>query len=290
MDLKPGIYENISHSEYLALPYFSKSMVGPLLKSPKHLKHYQENDGKKSKRMDFGSVVDCLLLEPEREDDIFIIPETYCDAKGHSKPFNMRSNSCRQMVKNAEEKGHVCINNADFERSRSVVDAVKSHPMANSWLKGKYQVTIIWDDPQTGIRCKGRLDILGDDRAIDLKCTEQIEPDKFRRTATNLRYHVQAAMYLMGLHCIDKGDYPELGDWPFPFSFICAETVAPFDVVLYDMQVDSLMAGRHVFEYAVQIYVDCKLSNKWPGISNFAEPLEISQWALNKIAYEGEVV
>jgi len=287
-DLKPGIYTDIPFDEYLDLPCFSKSFVDPILKSPKHLKHYFSEKQKSSPIMAFGSLVDALLLDQkEVERRFFKIPDTYINGKGEEKPWNMNSKSCKQAIADAVEAGKDCLKQADYDRAELVVKAIMEHPTASKWLGGKHQVTIIWKDPATGVMCKGRPDILIEgERVVDLKCTDDPTPGKFSRVATNLKYYVQASMYLDGLHCAETGTYQT--EWKIPFSFIAAEVTEPFDVVPYNMEVESLEAGRVIFQKAIELYADCQSTGQWPGYSNYAESLEIQQWALHKILYEGD--
>ncbi|MBU2249185.1 MAG: PD-(D/E)XK nuclease-like domain-containing protein, partial [Gammaproteobacteria bacterium] len=149
----------------------------------------------------------------------------------------------------------------------------------------KTQVTVIWTDPETGILCKGRFDIFKPDRFADLKVTDNPHPGAFSKVAGNLKYHVQAAIYHDGFFCATEGAYPQ--EWKIPFSFIAAEAGPPHDVVTYDMQEESLDAGRVIYRDALQKYADCKAVNQWPGYSDFAEPLDIPQWLRHRILFEG---
>lgn len=284
----PGIYDNIPFSEYLAIPYFSKSDVRPILKSPKHYKYEKDHPelAKQSARMDFGSLVDCLILEPDEFPKRFLtLPDTYQNSKKQIVPFTLHSKTCRKVVEDAKKAGIIPITIKQNTNARLIGLAIQNHRTAQTWLKGRKQITIIWKDPETGVMCKGRIDIQLEDRLVDLKVTDDPSGGAFSRTATKMLYHVQAAAYLMGLYCADTGKYPE--EWTLPFSFIAAEANPPYDVVTYDMDQESLDAGRAVFNSAIQLYADCMETDKWPGISDFAEPLTIQQWAIHRILYEG---
>jgi len=286
--MKEGIYYDIPFDEYLKIDAFSKSMVDPILKSPLHLKHKIEEGFKASNIMVFGSLVDTILTEPERlEKNFFILPETYTDAKGNQKPWHPNSNTCKKILQEAAESGKACVKQPDIERASAISLAVHKHKTASEWVKGKKQVTIIWTDPETQVKCKGRIDLyLEGERLIDMKVTDDPHPVAFSRTATYLKYHVQAAMYLMGLYCAEVGKYAE--DWNMPFSFIAAEANKPHDVMAYNMTQESLDAGKFVFQEAVRLYADCKETGTWNGRSQFAEDLSIQQWAIHKILYDGE--
>lgn len=285
-NLQPGIHYGVSFADYLALPYFSKSMVGSILRSPKHLRHEIDNPSDCSKAMDFGTLVDCLLLEPETFAARFwTIPATYTKTDKTVGEWTLQSKTCRAALEAATATGTVAVKQCQVEAAKSIVGAVRGHRTASTWLDGKYQVTIVWKDHETGILCKGRPDIFRADRIVDLKSTEDPLPGAFSRTCNNFKYHVQAAMYSLGTRCAETGKYPESFD--LPFSFIACESEAPFDVVCYDMDLESLDAGKILFQEAIRKYADCVSSKQWPGYSDYAEPLSIPMWALNKIQLEG---
>ena len=177
---------------------------------------------------------------------------------------------------------------------------IEENKIANEWLKGDKQVTIIWIDPQTGIKCKGRPDIVYPSidkpgRITDLKITNDPHPSAFSKTANKFLYHVQAAMYLQGLECAKTGRYRNVADqngdcesYGMPFSFIVAEENQPHDVLTYDMDIESTDVGWLIFREAIQRYADCVEADNWPGYSQFTETLSIPRWQVNKVIMEGD--
>jgi len=289
--MEPGIYYDIPFNEYLKIDAFSKSLVYECLKSPKHLKHCIDSPEESTKIMDFGSLVDCMVFEPGQVKNRFaMIPEKYINSKKIEMPFTMQSNTCKAIIAGIESSGKTAMKAVDFDRAEKIFEEIKSHPEASKWVSlSRHQVTIIWTDPETKTLCKGRMDgyidKIGEQRIVDLKITENPFPGAFSRIANQFNYHVQGAMYHHGLYCAVSGKYPD--GWVIPFSLIVAESEQPHETICYNMDSESLDVGVEKFKRAIQVYVECKENNEWPGYSSVAEELKIPMWAINRLMLEG---
>ena len=271
-EIKPGIYENIPFEEYLAWPCFHKSMVGPALRSTAHLKHYIDNKRQSSKFMDFGSLVDCMLLESATFGDNFVErPDTYPDTKKNiDKPWNNNSNYCKEW--NAAHSDLTIYSKPDYIRSLNIIQNIQDHETASQWIKGKYQVSIVWKDEETGILCKARIDIAQPGQLNDLKITGDASMNGFRRTFNNFGYHVQAAIYTDGWAALHDG-------LVLPFGFVVAESEAPHCVATYLPGEDSLQTGKSMFRRAILRYADY-IENGPTGYSESPATIEIPDWAV----------
>ncbi len=274
IESKPGIYENVSFEDYLAVPAFHKSMVAPALRSTHHLHYYIKNDKPTSKFMDFGSLLDCLLLEP----DIFYhtfapIPEMGEDAKGNPKPWSNQLKYCKAWTQEQRDLGLTPYSAADYDKATAIIKNIKEHKTAGPWMEGgKDQVAIVWEDKETGLLCKGRIDKLHPDNLADLKSTVNASPSEFRRTMNNFLYHVQGAMYCGGLAQLNGGEY-------LPFNLAVAESEAPHCVAAYTIGDESLSVGENLFKRAIHKYKDY-LEMGPTGYSELPQEIEIPQWAV----------
>lgn len=296
--MKPGIYENIPFSEYLQIDAFSHSLVSECLKSPKALKWHMENERKQTKAMAGGSLIDTMLFEPNEFSKRFIVhPDTCTTKDGKVKPWDTKTTEAKEFL-SAIPSGISCISSADVSEAAKIITEIKYHPTAWEWLKTSvYQVTIIWIDPETKELCKGRADAtrdnLGVTHIIDLKRTETPYPSAFSRICNSFGYHVQGAMYSAGYVCALNGEYPIDKDtngilWQIPFSIIAAGSSDPYEVICYNMGLESLDVGFEKFKKAIQVYHEAKINGEWPGYSAVAEDLEIPAWAKNALMLEGK--
>jgi hypothetical protein len=272
----PGVYEDIPFDEYLQIPYLSKSLVSAVLKSPAHARALLENP-KKSQALELGSYIDDLLLGdiskyvPE--------PEFYFDDKGNKKPFTLKSSKCREMKARWELEGKGMVKKDYIEIGEAIKKNISNNATASQLLTGKKQVTIIWDEPTTGCRLKGRIDVLGDGFITDLKTTRDASTDAFRRSMLLFGYHIQAAMYVDGYEFL-TGDL-------LPFNFVAVETEPPFGIKSYSIREDSLMLGRMKYRKAAEIWKQCEESGNWPGYEEGIELIDVPPYALKPL-YDGE--
>lgn len=126
---------------------------------------------------------------------------------------------------------------------------IEGHPvLSKAFTGGAPQVSIIWDCPIIGVRCKARIDYVKSRAIVDLKTINlQGRPPEIAipRTIASYKYHVQAAMYCEALSFasgfIKEGlcdsASPEYDpfvkalreDYPKQFMFVFqAKGVAPF--------------------------------------------------------------
>lgn len=276
--------------EYKKWSGLNKSSFKHILKSGLHYKYYLEHGDDKSDIMQFGNLVDTLLLEPSLFLSRYItIPEKYESDKG-LKPWNWNANVCkewREQVLDDTPEIEI-IKTDDLDRARKIVDAIKSHAEAGKWIDGSLnQVSLCWTDPETGIDCKGRVDVLREDRIIDLKVTDNPHPSSFSGIVNRFLYHAGGAFYHDG-YLLAQGK--KLGSGPdIPFSFIAAEAENPHDVVTYDLGPESFDCGRIIYREAIARYKEMIETGEYNGYSQVTEEIEIPMWARNRVQMEGVI-
>jgi exodeoxyribonuclease VIII len=287
--MKSGIYYDVPMNEYKKWPGVHKSMFKSILKSGLHFKYFLDHGEEETGIMHFGNLVDTLLLEPGLFLNRYMtIPETYESDKG-PKPWNWNANACkgwREQILNDTPDIEI-IKTDDLDRARKIVDAIKNHAEAGEWLSGKKQVSLYWTDPETGIDCKGRVDVLREDRIVDLKVTDDPHPRSFSGIVNRFLYHAGGAFYHDG-YLLAQGK--SLGPGPnIPFSFIAAEAEEPHDVVTYDLGPESFDCGRIVYREALARYKEMQETGEYNGYSQVTEEIEIPQWARNRLQLEGVI-
>lgn len=297
MTFKTGIYYNIPFDEYQSVDAVHKSMFKSIMRSGKELKHYIETENESSKAMDFGNLVDTLLFEREKFIERYIVPpETYISVKEYKtkpnveieKPWNWNADACRKWRDELPE-GLTMTSDEDINKAKDIVSSIYEHPLASEWLEhGKYQVSLFWIDPETGLQCKARPDIVTQYNIPDLKVSYDCHPKSFSKTLNNFMYHAGAAFYHDGYFLAQGKEIPE-GLQSMPMSFIVAEDKSPYDVVCYQLGDESFEVGRSLYHDALQRYKDFKDNDEYPGYSNVCEEIEIPGYALNKYQLEGVV-
>jgi hypothetical protein len=292
---KPGIYYDIPDGEYRRWNAFSKSLVSAALKTGQHLKAEISKD-KNTSAMAFGSLLDCMMLEPHEFGSRYVMqPSTYDKIEkgvAVSKPWNMRSNTCRAIAEEMRSSGKEIITHYDYEKAISCRDSLlKNEEIRRTVERSKKQVSIVWNEPNTGVICKGRLDLYG--KTIDdLKTTNDASDEAFSVTSGKFLYHVQAAAYRQGIKMLTGEDLKfrlfvvETGDeTDFPLSRIFT-----FDGQYLDQENgerlwvpdnESLLAGELMFKRACIKIVQYE-KHGFTGYSKFPEPFSVPGWSIRR--------
>ena len=219
-EVKTPEVRTIIDADFLAKRPVSYSSLKHFRKSPRHYIEYLTQPFIQSDAMRLGSLVDCLVLEPDRFKELFHL---------HVRP-NMRTNDGKTQMDSiiTEAAGRMLIEDEDLQTAKICVRRLLETPESAIFFenKRKVQQTIKWTDRETGLPCVAKPDfdsIVGDTLFVcDLKTTRDADPDEFNRDIVKLDYILQAGMYLEAYH---KRYYK------FPeFVFICVETSPPYNI------------------------------------------------------------
>ena len=284
VDPDPGIYRNLPFEEYQRFNCFSKSMVAPALKSGLHLDHYIHNDTR-TKPKALGSLVDTLVLEPDQFDGRYVLqPATYETEKTSgrgankitetiTKPWNLNSHTCKAIAEEIAATGKEIVTEYDLNKATAIkADLMSNAEAALAITEGEKQVSFVWVDEDTGVKCKGRADLVNTGTIDDLKTTIDASPEGFRRAIGRFLYYVQAGVYTAAWLQL-TGDAKE-------FRFICVETGDIPAVALYEMDSVSMVAGVLMFRRAL-MNVKRWIQHGVEGYSPFFEPIEAPKWLVD---------
>lgn len=261
--LEPG-FHRLSDSVYRDLPYMSQSSLKLITKSPANYKYWSQFGGHKTAALELGIAVHTKVLEAASFGDRYV----------RSPKFNRRSNAGK-----AEEQafidahpGKILLSEDDWATINGIAEAVQSNGPARMLLsEGEPEVSAIWDDEETGIRCKAKYDWLRDDTVVDLKTTESVQKDAFLKSVVGYSYFRQCAYYLDSAHAIEPHR-------PRTFIFICVETKPPFHVANFVASKSMLEAGRESYRRDLATYKRCLQTNQWPKLEEKFEELNMPAW------------
>lgn len=237
-------------------------------KSPKHYLYSLDHPRAETDGMRFGTAVHCAVLEPDKFAAQYVV-----------KPLDMSfvTKEGKAWRQEQYDAGMLILSNDDYEAIQGIVASIMAHPVARRMMTGgTVEQTLNWTDPETGIRCKGRTDIILDDGTLcDLKTCRDIREKQFTRQILDLGYHLSMAFYIDGLTTMNRT--------PPRTCFVCVETSAPYDVAVYEFNADWLELGRDEYRPALQTLAQCRLTGVYPGIAPEAVDLELPAWAYPKI-------
>jgi len=249
MPHEPGLYKQISHDDYHALEYVSNSYLGRLNKCPASSQVASEDTA----AMQFGRAFHLCVLEPKLfEPQIAVFPDGIDrrtkDGKAAYADFLESS------------KGKTVISATDQQTIFNMALSIYNHPFAKTViLEGRSEMTVIWQDKQTGLMCKARPDRIPDgDHGVllDLKSCTDASPDAFTRSVRKYGYDRQAGMYIEGYNAVCNGKVDA-------FIFIAVEKSEPYRVECYTLEDTWREFGRSEFHRLLEKELKCR-ENGYP--------------------------
>jgi hypothetical protein len=197
-------------------------------------KHYLYSKNKSTKQMSFGTLVHCMLLEPDEVDKrYFFMP----------KKMKKSTTEYKNFIKDIDLNGKEVIDIDEKEMALTMVENIKSKKVWKALAKNEmlFEHEMYWQDKETGLNCKGKADIviMPNDKfkngvIIDLKTSA--------KTCNNFKlidysYYSQASYYATGFKELYKTE-----DYPL-FIFIPVESDAPHDAMFYLVTDDVIELG-----------------------------------------------
>lgn len=252
-----GLVLDLPDAEYRQAPGLSSTGIKRLLDSP--ARYQWEQTHRTDKRaFDLGHVVHAVVLGAGLDVAVIDHPD-------------YRTKAAREERDAARAEGRAPILAHEWEQVEVMAAAVREHPDAGPLLTGgEPEVSLFWDDPETGVACKGRLDYWHRSGVVvDLKSTGRTaDPRRVDRLAYDLGWHQQAAHYSAGVEVV-TGARPR-------FIHVVLEVDAPHFVAVVELDDEYLELGRQDVRLATDAYAACLAADDWPayppGIHRIAPP------------------
>ncbi len=182
-----------------------------------------------------------------------------------------------------DQTGKTILTAEELSQIEQRTDAVYNNPEAKKLLVGGHaEVSLFWQDKETGLYLKCRPDYLSPDFCVDLKTTQNATRNNFAKTIVKYGYHVQAAMYLDGIKQTTGNDAQ--------FRFIVVEKQAPYLTAVYQLNDESMELGTKLYREYLNKLADCMETDDWPGLENDLN-LQLPVWAFDmaeaEVSFEG---
>jgi hypothetical protein len=291
--LGPGIHRDVSMATYLSLPFMSASRLEALRRSPRWYRHQLTAPQKTSDALERGTALHLFMLEPALYESEYVIAEP-CrvplktgDRKGEKcgKPglFQLRDMgwACGTHVKgfgsSIETGGPEAISPELDAQVRGMAAAIKEHGRARTLFEGRgeFEVTIVFEDPETGVMVRIRPDRLIERAGmyVALKTTRDATEYAFPADAERRGYFRSLALYRRGLRA---------AGWPYSTTAVLAvESEPPYDPVPYLVEESDLDSADAEITRLLRRFKDCEADNCWPGHASEFLMLRRPRWATN---------
>ncbi|MFL6141608.1 MAG: PD-(D/E)XK nuclease-like domain-containing protein [Labedaea sp.] len=274
---QPGVYDipaEAYHADPVAGGSLSSTGARKLLppSTPAQFRHWVDEGSAPSRVFDFGHAAHKLVLGAGPE--LAVI-----DAA------DFRTKAARAERDEAHASGQVPLLAHEHEVVVAMAEALLRHEDAAALFAvgtGHPEQTLVWQDPETGVWCRARLDWLpvlqGGRRLLlpDYKSAAHADRVAFERAMAEHGYHQQAAWYLEGARQL------ALTGRDAGFVFVVQEKSAPYLVNLVEPDVVALRWGAIQNECAREIYRRCSESGQWPGYRG-VELAALPAYAENRI-------
>jgi exodeoxyribonuclease VIII len=277
---KPGIYKDVPFATYLAWPCVSNSRINQARRSLLHFKEDQSTEPTKALRL--GQFIHCGVLEPLAISMRYAVMPPYQDDPANKtkdgKPSKSRATEFYAMKARlfAEaNNGKQIIEQSDYDILLGVSKSLYRSKRAREFLSepGESEVSVVWNDVETGLLCKARFD-LENSCHNDLKTCR--DAASFPKSIATYGYHRQAAHYQTG--------YATITGEVKPFNIIAVETTRPFGVRAAPMNEDAIEVGAEEIAQAMRAIANAYDKDEWPG---YDDP---SSWCLPSYYGSGESI
>lgn len=281
-----GVYR-LTDDEYHSAecPGLSCTALKELIKSPAHYQAWLRRDKEEKKaHFEFGKAAHSAVLEPHTFKHRFAHYPDDGSCDGRSKA----ADGARLAFEEANP-GKSILDIEDFETISILVEKVHSVSKAARLLTGFKEHAFFWVDPDTGVQCKCKPDVIsiqGEHALVtDLKvmAADYSNRSGFARAVANYSYHVQSAFYYDGvlqtmLQMEERGTSLDIPT-PSGFNFLVCEKVDPYSVSIYSLDDESFLKGRELYQKALGTYLECKREDRWPGYTTEVQEIRLPGWA-----------
>lgn len=201
---------------------------------------------------------------------------------------NYLTKAAKQARDDAREAGEIPLLAHEVAEIDAMATALRAHPLAAKLLdpdRGQAEVSLFWQDPETRVRCRARLDWAPDPGPgrpllVDYKTCASADPDRLEKAINEFGYHVQRGHYLPGAKA--TGLVSEDAELLFVFQ----EKRAPYLVTVVELSPTAKRIGEHLAREARHLYRECTTSGRWPGYTDDVALISLPGYVENRYAQE----
>lgn len=178
--------------------HLSYSSLSAFKKAPSVFIDYKMGVKEETDAMVFGSMVHCLVLEPQDFENRYhcIDDADIINQIGGAKPRATKAYKEWYAVAKSEAGEKILIETDDYLNAKIIASNVRHNRASRKILDlcWEHEKPISWEFKN--FMFKGFIDGIGDKAICDLKTCADASPKKFHREIIDRSYYLQAAMYL----------------------------------------------------------------------------------------------
>ena len=232
-----GVFHNLPFYEYQQLSGLNQSKIKQVISNSNLYRKSYIN----LQALKFGSAGHCMILEPEKFEDLYL-----CAPKDLSQRGKNGKDKWREFCE--LHSGKIILKFSDWARLQKIKKCFQIHPQAQQlFSNGKSEVSLYWQDSEYGLNCKARLDWFDPDsrKIVDLKFTINIEIAAKIKPLKN-DYALQANWYTRGIY--------QLTNIATDFFFVFIEKFAPHSIRIVQVSQEDFIKGQEQIEQVIKKY------------------------------------
>ena len=249
----------MNEKEYRSVEAVSASDVKWILppKTPAHYHAYKTGQIKReeTRALVMGRLCHLAVLEPHLLEESFVVRPDGLD---------MRTKDGKAWKESVLDK--TIIDTSEEAMLLGMKQSIREHNTAYTTLVDTQHEVPLFGEHRSGLKIKGRIDVLGQGYVADVKTAEAGDMAGFSSAIFRYNYHVQAAMYcqLTGFSS---------------FIFIVVEKAPPYAVAVYELSPAALQLGFDVLNTALDTIAQCTDSGIWSAYSEDRQVIDLPTWA-----------
>ena len=265
----------MNEREYNEAEGIRRSDLWKMEDSPEKFKWFLDHPVEQTPAMAFGSACHKMILEPD----------TFGDEYATAPQVDRRTKEGKAMWEAFcnDNAGKTILSPDDIATMEEMETALIHCPLAKKllWGKGESEVPYFWTDPETGEKCKIKLDRLVKYNrrlyVVDYKTCLCAETFRFNSEVFRLGYHFQAGMYCEGVKAAKK-----LRKLP-GFLFVAQEKKPPYSVNVIEVSEEVMNVGVSKFHQLLEKYHNCKALDVYPGyVQDIPNDTFVPTWMINE--------
>lgn len=263
-----GVHLDIPEEQYHSLPGLASTGIKKMLDAPAVYEQYLADGDTPREAFDVGSAAHAKILGVGA--GVIAYPAEHLTKSGNV------STKADTVAWAADQRaaGLTPVSPDQIARVDAMAEAVLLHPDAGPLLEhGMPEVSLIWDDPETGARLRGRIDyVRTDELLVDLKTAESPRPNTWKNVSARLGYAEQRVHYGTGWTVL-TGNRPR-------FLQVVVDKKAPHLVFVaeFDDVFEDKAAAR--VRKAIDQYAKAQASGEWPGLGVGIHRISAPGWYL----------
>lgn len=278
-EISNGIHTDISISEYHEnKTHISATGIKMAKKSLALWKWMQTHPQEDKLHFDFGNAFEMALLDKENFKDSVAILQTKVwvaqAQEGREKPYvNAKLSGKYQGELSkfmSENEGKYIIPDVgpqSYEVIECMLESCYKDAVIQKLIKGtEYQLSLFWNDLNTGMELKTRPDICKRKKnvIVNLKTTTDGSPSAFSRELANYEYPLQGAIEMRG--CIETGLMEQVDN----YFWLVVEKEPPFNATLYEFDPSDQRYSLDELDYLLNKIQSAREEDKYPGYGDRA--------------------